>query len=290
MKKIQVKTPAKINLTLEILGKRQDGFHEIQSIMQAVSLYDFLTISTGKNQEEKIEINGNSKSIPYNEDNICYRAAKMFLSQSNIKNQKINIYIEKNIPTSAGLAGGSSNAAGALFGLNKMYNNPLSNKQLHSIAASLGSDVNFCLEGGTCITTSRGEKIQRILTPELKILIIKPSNISISAKEAYIKYSELKQKPQKKVFEELKQAIINNKPDKITSLLNNDLEKAVIPIYPEIEKIKQYLLKCGCGNVLMSGSGSSVFGIYEEEIDFNNLSTEWESYKVKTIDYGVIEN
>ncbi|OGI03711.1 MAG: 4-(cytidine 5'-diphospho)-2-C-methyl-D-erythritol kinase [Candidatus Melainabacteria bacterium GWF2_37_15] len=265
MKTIKIKTPAKINLVLEILGRRADGFHEIRSIMQTVSLFDYLNI-TVEEGSEKITLSGNSSHIPYDENNIVFKAVKLFLEKTGIKNQSIEVYIEKNIPVAAGLAGGSSDAAGTLRGLNDLYGKPLSWEELHSLAAKLGSDVNFCLEGGTCLTTSRGEILEPMPTPELKIILLKPKNLFISAKEAYQRYDRLEEKP---------------KPG--NAEFYNDLEKAIIPAYPEIENMKNLLFELGCKNALMSGSGPTVFGIYENDVDISKLSKEYEVFKVHSI-------
>ena len=309
---IKVQTPAKINLVLEILNKREDGFHEIQSIMQAVSLYDYLTIEvedisvplTGKElggsnyitpDENKkinptqniIKLSGNSDLIPYDKANLVYKAAELFLQKTNLTGFKVKINIEKNIPVAAGLAGGSSNAAGTLWGLNKFFKDILNSSEVHELASQMGSDLNFCLEGGTHITTSRGEILYKITTPKLNILIIKPKNLFISAKEAYTKYDELSQKPEILGFEEIKSAIYENNHEKIAKLLNNNLEEAILRDYPEIREIKDYLIRKGCKNALMSGSGPSVFGIYEGDIDLSDVKPEWECFKVNTIDLGV---
>ena len=265
MKTIKIKTPAKINLVLEILGLRADGFHEIRSIMQAVSLFDYLTI-TVKDGIERINLSGNSSLIPYDENNIVFQAVKLFLEQTGITKQSIDVYIEKNIPVAAGLAGGSSDAAGTLRGLNEIYGKSLSWEELHSIAAKLGSDVNFCLEGGTCLATSRGEVLEPIPTPDLKIVLIKPKNLFISAKEAYQRFDQLNEKSKS-----------NNQE------FYNDLEKAIIPAYPEIEKMKKLLLGLGCKNALMSGSGPTVFGIYEDDVDISAINSEYDIFKVNSI-------
>ena len=128
---LKIKTPAKINLTLEVLNKREDGYHNIQSIMQMINLYDYLTISVEDSDEELITLSGTSDEIPYNEKNLVYKATKIFLDKTNIHNKHIDIYIEKNIPISAGLAGGSTNAAGTIYGLNKLFNNILSKPEMH---------------------------------------------------------------------------------------------------------------------------------------------------------------
>ena len=143
MKSIKVRTPAKINLTLEVLNKRDDGFHNIQSIMQTINLYDYLTFNIDNAEEIKIELKGNSDEIPYNESNLIYKAAERFFKKANIDNVKLSVYIEKNIPISAGLAGGSTNAAGTIFALNKLFNNILSEDEINELCASLGSDLNF---------------------------------------------------------------------------------------------------------------------------------------------------
>lgn len=290
MKKIRVKTPAKINLVLEILKKRPDGFHEIQSIMQAVSLFDYLDIIVQNSETRTVRLSGNSSLIPYDRENIVFKAAETFLKKARIENQQINIHIEKNIPVAAGLAGGSSNAAGILWGLNMLYGNPLGYEELHAIASTLGSDVNFCLQGGTCIATRRGEALQPISVPDLKIVIARPNPLFISAKEAYQRYSESVKKPGIKIFDRMKTAVNRNNYEEIASLLSNDLEKAIIPAYPEIERLKKSLLGLGCINTLMSGSGPSVFGIYAEDIDISSIKEEYEVFKVNTISYGIMES
>ena len=184
MLKIKVAAPAKINLTLEVLNKRDDGFHNIKSIMQAISLYDYLSFTIEDAAETKIILTGNSDKIPYDNKNLVYKAVEKFLEKAQIKNKKIEVYIEKNIPVEAGLAGGSTDAASAFFALNKLFNFVLSSNEIQELCASLGSDLNFCLQGGTALCTGRGENIKKINTPDLDITLIKPSKFGISAKEA----------------------------------------------------------------------------------------------------------
>lgn len=288
--KIKVKTPAKINLSLEILRKREDGFHDIESIMQAVSLYDYLDIGVkeAENSQNIIKLSGNSDLIPYDKTNLIYKAAELFLKKADLNGKKITIFVEKNIPVAAGLAGGSSDAAGTLYGLNKVFNDILEVSQIHEIASLLGSDINFCFEGATHITSSRGEILEKITTPDLNIAIIKPKNMFISAKEAYTKYSNLPKKPDIIGIDKMKQAISLNNSDKISELLNNHIEKAIFDDYPEIQKIKNYLIKKGCKNALMSGSGPSVFGICDDKIDFADAQKNWECFNVKTISCGAL--
>ena len=253
---IKIQCPAKINLTLKVLNKRQDGFHNIESVMQTISLYDYLTINVEPAEETEIILSGNSSEIPYNEKNLVYKAAKLFPQPSP---HKIKIYIEKNIPIAAGLAGGSTDSAGTLYGLNEIFNKPLTQQELHQLCAQLGSDLNFCLEGGRQMTSGRGEILKPLEFEEFNVSLIKPKNLGISAKEAYTKFS---QKEGKSSFE-------------------NDLEWAVIDDYKELQTIKKLYPQS-----MMSGSGSTYFVINDEfkplegyEI-FNNLKATSEGIKI----------
>ena len=156
MENIKIKCPAKINLTLEVLNKRKDGYHNIRSVMQMINLYDYLTISIGHADCNKILLSGNSNEIPYNEKKLVYKAAELFLNEACINNTEIKIYIEKNIPIAAGLAGGSTDAAGTIYGLNKLFN-IFDDKKVNEMCAKLGSDLNVCLKGGCLLATSRGD-------------------------------------------------------------------------------------------------------------------------------------
>lgn len=247
MQSIKVAAPAKINLTLEVLNKREDGFHNIKSIMQAISLYDYLTFQIEDSNNTEIILSGNSDQIPYNEKNLVHKAIIKFLDTADIKNKKIDVYIEKNIPVEAGLAGGSTDGAAAFFALNKLFNSPLSNEKIEDLCASLGSDLNFCLHGGTAICTGRGENTQKISTPKQDVTLIKPVNFGISAKEAYTKFSQLKDKS------------VPNNTDKMAAefnpnLLYNSFEKVLINDYKELKEIKTAI-----PNSLLSGSGPTFF-------------------------------
>ena len=252
MKEIKIKCPAKINLTLEVVNKREDGFHNINSVMQLISLYDYLNISITKSAETKIELSGNSSEIPYNEKNLVYKAAKLFLDETGLKNYFIKVYIEKNIPIAAGLAGGSTDGAGMILGLNLLFDNILSKEQMGSLCAKLGSDLNVCLEGGCLLATSRGENVERLPYLPMPVTLIKPKNLGISAKEAYTKYSLKKEKPKynntEKMIEQIKQG------HDIREFLYNDLEYAVFDDYKDLQYIKSKL-----PNSVMSGSGSTYF-------------------------------
>ncbi|EKE03470.1 MAG: hypothetical protein ACD_20C00199G0002 [uncultured bacterium] len=293
MKTIKIKTPAKINLTLEVLDKRPDGYHNIQSIMQAVSLYDFLTITAEEieDHDNVIEISGNTPIIPYDKSNLAYISAQKFLEKTGTIRAKVSIHIEKNIPVAAGLAGGSSNAAGVLFGLNELFGKILDTELLSVLASQIGADVNFCLHGGTQFATLKGEKLQKIATPDLNIIIVKLKDLFISAKEAYVKYSKLDNKPEIRNTELMIEAIKENNARKIAALLNNGLEAAILDDYPVIKGIKSYLIEKGCLNALMSGSGPSVFAICDKSIDLSEIRKMYdEVFEVSTISSGVTIN
>lgn len=281
MPKLNVKCPAKINLTLEIVNKRADGFHNIKSIMQTIDLYDTLTIEITDSTEMEIELSGNNSEIPYNEKNLVYKAVKLFAESINLKNKKISIYIEKNIPVSAGLAGGSTDAAGTFYGLNKLFDNILSEESLNSLCAKLGSDLNFCLKGGCKLATSRGEILKDLPYQKMEITLIKPKNLGISAKEAYTKYANLKDKRDRKATERMLELIKSDKPDGLNQLLYNDLERAVFDDYAELQKIKKAYPES-----IMSGSGSTYFAIGNLK-EINIGEDFWFKNSIKTTENGV---
>ena len=264
---IKVQCPAKINLTLKVLNKREDGFHNIESIMQTISLYDYLTISAEPAEQTEIILSGNSTEIPYNEKNLVYKAAKLFME--NLPPAKIEIYIEKNIPVAAGLAGGSTDAAGTLWGLNEIFKRPLTRIRLHELCAKLGSDLNFCLEGARQMTKGRGEILEKLEFEEFNVSLIKPENLGISAKEAYTKFS-IKSTQSPNPYP-LKGG--GNQP------FLNDLEWAVIDDYEELQIIKKLY-----PNSMMSGSGSTYFIINDE---FKNQKGYWLCNNLKAIPFGI---
>lgn len=276
---IKIKTPAKINLTLEIVNKRPDGFHNIRSIMQLIDLYDYLTFKVEKSNKTSINLTGTSDEIPYNEKNLVYKATKLFLDKTNIENYKIDIHIEKHIPVSAGLAGGSTNAAGTLYGLNKIFNNPLTKEELHELCGTLGSDLNVCLEGGCLLATSRGEVIEKLPFRNNKVSLIKPINLGISAKEAYTKYSQLEEKHYynmtAKMIDSLKIGT------DLKQFLYNDLETAVFDDYKELQQIKEKY-----PNSIMSGSGSTYFTLNK---NFEPMENYWIKNNLNFIEDGVKE-
>ena len=183
MSSIELKSRAKINLSIDVLGKREDGYHLVEMIMQTIDLYDIIKIK--EIEIDEININSNSSDIPLNENNIVYKAAKVLKDQFNIKNG-VEIFIEKNIPVAAGMAGGSSNAAAVLVGLNKLWKLNLSEVRLQEIGLKLGADVPFCISGNAALAQGIGEELTYIkgLSKDTVILVCKP-NLFVSTKEVY---------------------------------------------------------------------------------------------------------
>lgn len=261
-RQIKIQCPAKINLTLKIINKRDDGFHNIESVMQTISLYDYITISVEEASKYNIELSGTSDEIPYNEKNLVYKAVMLFIERTNVHSCSIKIFIEKNIPVSAGLAGGSTDAAGTLYGLNKLFNEPLSKYELHELCAKLGSDLNFCLEGGRKMTKDRGEVIEPLEFKDFNVSLIKPKSLGISAKEAYTKFA---------------QKNANNVSGREN--YKNDLEWAVIDDYEELLQIKKLYPEA-----VMSGSGSVYFGV---NMEFMPQKGYWIKNNLKAIENGI---
>ena len=266
MKTIKIQCPAKINLDLKVLNKREDGFHNIESVMQTIDLYDYLTIDIEKSIENKIVLSGTSDEIPYDEHNLVYKAAKLFLDEIKPEPVSINIYIEKHIPIAAGLAGGSTDATGALYGLNKLFGNVLSESELHRLCAKLGSDLNVCLMGGRLQTSGRGENVRALPFEEFGVNLIKPILLGISAKEAYTKFA----------YKFANNIDIDTRKD-----FKNDLEWAILNDYKELQNIKQKYPYS-----MMTGSGSTYFSLIEE---FCPEEGYWVKNGLKSVSFGVKE-
>ena len=254
--KVHVKAPAKINLTLDVLGKRDDGYHEVEMVMTTVDLADRIEITDKK--ENSISILSHNRFVPDDERNLAYKAASLLKQKFNIQTG-VNIKIEKNIPVAAGLAGGSSDAAATLKGLNQLWNLGLTINELAQIGAEIGSDVSFCVYGGTALAKGRGEIIQPLpAPPKCWVILAKPS-IGVSTSEVYGKLdlSRLVHPDTKKMIE----AIKTRNYEQMCENLGNVLESVTLNLYPEVKQIKSYMKRFGADAVLMSGSGPTVFGL-----------------------------
>ncbi len=262
---------AKINLSLDILSKRSDGYHEIDSVMQQISLCDSIEIT--KNKEGKINLTCAKMILPNDDQNIAYRAAQLFLDYFKIENMGVNIHIIKEIPCEAGLGGGSADAAAVLNAMNELFSVNASKELLAEISVKLGADVPFCVLGGIRRCTGLGEIMENVPTlPPCAILICKP-DIGISTKEAYNLCDEY---PQEDYFSTplLIDALSSGNIESVSVNISNRFDE--ILHIPEVEIIKSIMLEYGALTSCMTGSGSAVFGIYKDKEAANNAVSHLE--------------
>ena len=264
MKSIELKSRAKINLSIDVLGKREDGYHLVEMIMQTIDLYDIIKIT--ENDIDEININSNSLDIPLNKNNIVYKAAEVLKERFNIKSG-LNIFIQKNIPVAAGMAGGSCNAAAVLVGLNKLWNLKLSEKQLQEIGLALGADVPFCISGNAALAQGIGEELTYIkgLPKDTSILICKP-NLFVSTKDVYqgLDLDNIKDRPDNKL---LIKCLEEGNIKLLSENMVNVLESVTSKMHEEILDIEKVMLDNNALGSMMSGSGPTVFGLFEKEED-----------------------
>lgn len=272
-------SPAKINLYLEIIGDRPDGYHELVMIMQAVELFDRLNIRL--NGTEQIRLHSNHPEVPLDQSNLAYKAIELLKTEyPNAFKQYggVDIHIEKNIPVSAGLAGGSGNGGAVLVGINQLWQLGLTVPELQQLSAKLGSDIAFCISGGTAIATGRGEVIDPL--PDLDHLYVilgKHRNLGVSTPWAYQTFrqqfghnyirdpQQLKAKSQQVHSSPLVHAIAQKNSLNIAHALSNDLEKVVLPQYPQVQQLRDAFADAGVLAVMMSGSGPTVFALTETQ-------------------------
>ena len=264
MNSITLKSRAKINLSIDVLGKRQDGYHLVEMIMQTIDLYDLIEINEKDN--DQITIKSTSDEIPLDCNNLVYKAANLIKKTFNI-NKGVEIHIKKNIPVAAGMAGGSSNAAAALVGLNKLWNLNLSNQQLEKIGLKLGADVPFCINGGAVLASGIGEELTPIkgLTKDVCILVCKP-DLFVSTKEDYecIDSKDIDKRPNNKFLIE---CLKNEDTRQLAENMFNVLEGVTMDKHPVIQQIKDIMTNNRALGAMMSGSGPTVFGLYENRED-----------------------
>ena len=261
MDEISLKALAKINLGLDVLGKREDGYHEVRMVMQTIHLYDRVEIK--KTRSPHIHVETNLYYLPVNEDNLVYRAAKLMKDEFQIK-EGVRIVLQKFIQVAAGLAGGSSDAAAVLVGMNRIFNLGLKQNKLMELGLKIGADVPFCIMRGTALAEGIGEKLTALPPmPKCPVLIAKPA-ISVSTKAVYegLKlYDGMEHPDIDGVIEGIQQKDLKG----VASHMGNILETVTIPMYPVIEDIKKLMLENGALNAMMSGSGPTVFGLFPNE-------------------------
>ena len=257
---MELRALGKINLGLDVLGRRENGYHDVRMVMQTVYLYDLITLE--KKEEPGIELVTNLSFLPVNENNLAYRAAKLLMDEFHISGG-LRIELEKHIPVAAGMAGGSSNAAAVLYGMNRLFSLGLTEKELMERGVTLGADVPYCILRGTVLAEGIGE----ILTPlppmpRCQILLAKPP-INVSTKMVYEKVDscQIGEHPD---IDGLINGLKEQDLEKVASSMGNVLEKVTIEEYPVIDEIKQVMKENGALNAMMSGSGPTVFGIYAD--------------------------
>ncbi|MCH3951707.1 MAG: 4-(cytidine 5'-diphospho)-2-C-methyl-D-erythritol kinase [Acidaminococcus sp.] len=250
----------KINLALRVMNRRSDGFHEVDMVMQSISLADVLTFEPA----DHFELTSNDTVLSCGKDNLIYKAAVVFRERTGIK-PDVKIALDKKIFVAAGLAGGSTDAAAALRGLNRMFDCPLSRKALEEAAAEIGSDVPFCIAGGTQRARGRGEKMEVLpAAPQLWLTLVKPADLAVSTAAVYKAIDSVPNRRQTDV-EACVEAIGKHSRRALVEALQNDLEDVTLRKYGILQQMKESLLAAGCEKVLMSGSGPTLFGLAESE-------------------------
>jgi 4-diphosphocytidyl-2-C-methyl-D-erythritol kinase len=302
--------PAKINLYLEIIGDRIDGYHQLAMVMQSIELADQVDISANGNKS--IKVHCQSLGVPNDNTNLAYRAAELMAENfpdAFAHYGGVDITIHKNIPVAAGLAGGSTNAAAVLVGVALLWDLGLTQIEIEELGASLGSDVPFCVRGGTAIATGRGEEITSILgLNDIYVVLGKHKNISVSTPWAYKSYraaygdsyirdqEDLVTRASAVHSAPIVQAIIHKNIKEICQQLHNDLEKVVLPEYSQVSQLRTAFAASGALGTMMSGSGPSVFAICEskpqaefikEQVQRGISDTNLELFVTKLISHGI---
>ena len=258
--KYLLKAPAKINLSLDVLYKRRDGYHEVEMVMTTIDLADRLEIE--EISANDIKLFSQYRFVPDDDRNLAFQAAKLIKERFGIK-QGVSISLEKNIPVAAGLAGGSSDAAAVLRGLNTMWRLGLTSHELAKLGAEIGSDVSFCVYGGTALAKGRGELITPLPSPPHCWVILAKPTIGVSTADVYkrLNLNEISHPNTQAMIE----ALQTNDYKKLCNNLGNVLENVTLQLHPEVTAIKEHMIKFGADAVLMSGSGPTVFGLVQYE-------------------------
>ncbi len=270
IRELTLKAFAKINLVLDITGRRPDGYHDLASVMQEIGLYDTVTIRKApKGIKLSVEFDDGVERgfslVPDDTKNLAYRAAELLLKDAEVDGG-VEILLHKNIPVAAGLAGGSTDAATVLRGINVLYNLYYDTGRLCELGVKLGADVPFCIVGGTMLAEGIGEKLQALAIPgSVYVLLAKPP-VAVSTKEVYQAYDKLLEEapPELADIEKVKNAIDKGTADALASCLYNALALVTEPLHPEIVQLREEIMKEGAKGALMSGSGPSVFGLYDD--------------------------
>lgn len=258
---MRLRALAKINLGLDVIGKREDGYHEVRMIMQTINMYDQLEIDI--REEPGIAITTNLPFVPTNENNLVHKAAKLLMDEFGI-DRGITVDLQKFIPVAAGMAGGSSDAAATMIGVNRLFGLGLTVRQLMERGVRIGADVPYCLLRGTALAEGIGEELRPLPPcPECYVLIGKPA-VSVSTRLVYEKLDALESVNHPDIDRMLEGLQWHNL-NKVADYMGNVLEEVTIPSYPVIEEIKQHMKDHGAVNAMMSGSGPTVFGLFDDK-------------------------
>lgn len=260
MNEYRIKAYAKINLGLDVVRRLENGYHEVKMVMQTVGIYDVLDF---KRIESGIVITTDSGELPTNEDNLIYKAAKLMMEQYHIS-AGVEIHLEKHIPIAAGMAGGSTDAAATLKGMNRLFDLGCTLKDLMELGVKIGADVPYCVMGGTALAEGIGEKLTPLApAPDCYVLVAKP-DINVSTKYVYehLDAQEIVKHPD---IDGMVEAIAEESLQGILDRMENVLETVTVSAYPVIQTIKDRMKELGAINSLMSGSGPTVFGIFVEK-------------------------
>lgn len=263
MNQMDLKALAKINLGLDVIGRQENGYHDVRMVMQTIYLYDDVRLA--KSGEPGIEVVSNLSFLPAGEGNIAYKAAQLLREEFNIE-EGIRITLNKHIPVAAGLAGGSTDAAAVLFGMNRMFGLGLTQEELMERGVKLGADVPYCIMRGTVLAEGIGEKLSVLpAMPKCTVLIAKPP-VSVSTKVVYeaLDSKEIEKHPD---IDGIITGLNEGNLRKVAQCMGNVLEDVTIPMHPVIEDIKNEMKAAGALNAMMSGSGPTVFGLFENKAD-----------------------
>ena len=261
MNQIIEKAYAKINLSLDVLRRRPDGYHEVKMIMQTVGIFDTLTIA--KSNDKEIRLKVGSANLPCDRSNLIYRAAEMVMERFDLQ-QGVEITLEKRIPIAAGMAGGSSDAAAVFRGMNRLFSLNMSLEDMQKLGVKIGADIPYCIMGGTALSEGIGEILSHLPTPPVAYLLIAKPDIDVSTKFVYenLHADTLPYHPD---VDGMVEALREGNLKGITDRMGNVLETVTEKAYPIIAEIKTLMKNAGAENALMSGSGPTVFGIYKEK-------------------------
>lgn len=276
----EVRANGKINLFLDVISKKENGFHEIKSVMQSVSLCDRAIVSASRSTKSEIKISCNIPYIPCDERNIAHKAASLFLKKSGIT-AEVDINLQKRIPVSGGMAGGSTNAAAVLRALNKLFGGALPSAELYKAAEELGSDVPFCLMGKTALCEGRGEILTPLENSAKLLLLIVPSSESVSTPWAYSRldqvFGDFLGRDMSERYSLLANALKNGDAHGVAKNMYNIFEDVILPERPIAKKAKELMLDYGALGAMMSGSGPTTFGIFDTEEKRANAAAKLKS-------------